>query len=210
MSATGLPFDDIRNLAHNMPPMDEDAAGKVHSSFGGYGARGGRFEDLAAWFAAATGRATPLVAKPHLALFAATHGIAAKTGQTQPVAAALGRMEEIASGAAVVSQLCAANNVGLNVFDLALEFPVGNILEEDALDERGCAATMAFGMEALANGPDLVCLSTLNDAADISASALLGALLDIRPQDELACAALQYHADHLADPLEALAPPRRT
>ncbi|KFB10123.1 nicotinate-nucleotide--dimethylbenzimidazole phosphoribosyltransferase [Nitratireductor basaltis] len=204
MTATGLPFDDIRNLARNMPVMDEAAAAKVHSAFGAYGERGGRFEDIAAWFAASTGRGTPLVAKPHLAMFAATHGIAGRLGESQPVASALHRMEEIASGAAVVSQLCAANNVGLNVFDLALEVPVGNILAEDALDERGCAATMAFGMEALANGPDLVCLSTLDDAARISAGALISCLLDESPENDLAREALDRHSGHLANPLEAL------
>ncbi len=204
MTATGLPFDDIRNLAQNMPPLDESAAAKVHTAFAGYGERGGRFEDVAAWFAAATGRSTPLVTKPHLALFAATHGIASRMGNGQPVAAALQRMEEIASGAAVVSQLCAANNVGLNVFDLALEVPVGNILEEAALDERGCAATMAFGMEALANGPDLVCLSTLDDASRVSADALTAALLSGEAEDDLAREAIRQHSDHLSDPLEAL------
>ncbi len=40
-------------------------------------------------------------------------------------------------------------DIGLKVFDLALHLPTADLTAEAALDERGCAATMAFGWRHL-------------------------------------------------------------
>ncbi|UUP15611.1 nicotinate-nucleotide--dimethylbenzimidazole phosphoribosyltransferase [Nitratireductor thuwali] len=214
MTATGLPFDDIRNLLRELPPVDEDAAGRVRASLrtGGGEGRLGRLPDLAAWYSAATGRAPGLVARPSVALFAGTHGVSARLGIDRPAASLLELVEEIASGAAPVSQLCGANDLGLDVFDLALEVPVGDITIEAALEERDCAATIAFGMEAVASGADLLCLGTVGAQADVSALALLRALrtgadgaAEAAPEETaLAEEALAAHAGYLGEPLEAL------
>ncbi|WP_265518729.1 nicotinate-nucleotide--dimethylbenzimidazole phosphoribosyltransferase [Nitratireductor luteus] len=213
MTATGLPFDDIRNLVRDLPPVDMGAGERVRASLQGVnGERLGRLPDLAVWYSAATGRAPGLVARPSVALFAGTHGISAKLGVDHPIASLLEKVEEIASGAAPVSQLCGANDLGLNLFDLALEVPVGDVTVEAALEERDCAATIAFGMEAVANGADLLCLGTVGGQADVSALALLQAVgeeLDSaaevwRKEAALAEEALATHAGHLGEPLEAL------
>ncbi|MFC6486580.1 nicotinate-nucleotide--dimethylbenzimidazole phosphoribosyltransferase, partial [Nitratireductor sp. GCM10026969] len=156
MTTTGLPFDDIRALARGLPALNGAAASRVHETMAGLHL--GRMEDLAAWFAAVTGRTPPRVLRPVVALFAATHTVSRHLGSADPVREAQARVEEIAAGAAPVSQLCAANDLGLNVFDLALDLPVGDVTETAALDERACAATIAFGMEAVAGGADLLCL----------------------------------------------------
>ncbi|WP_409996315.1 nicotinate-nucleotide--dimethylbenzimidazole phosphoribosyltransferase [Rhizobium leguminosarum] len=59
-------------------------------------------------------------------------------------------VENFAAGSAAINQICVAYDLGLKVFDLALDYPTGDITEEAALSERDCAATMAFGMEAMA------------------------------------------------------------
>jgi nicotinate-nucleotide--dimethylbenzimidazole phosphoribosyltransferase len=98
---------------------------------------------------------------------------------------------------------------------------VGDITAEPALDERGCAATMAFGMEAVAGGIDLVCVGGVGAGGTTSAAALMAALLGgdaagwVGPgagADEAIMArkvevvekALSLHGANLKDPLEAL------
>ena len=61
-----------------------------------------------------------------------------------------------AAGGAAINQICAAFGLGLKVFELALDMPTGDITEDAAMDEKDCAATMAFGMEAIAGGTDLL------------------------------------------------------
>lgn len=215
MTTTGLPFDDIRNLVRQLPEVDSAAAERTREIFAGAGPaeRLGRVEDLAAWFSGAGGRSPARVGKPVIALFAATHGVARRLGTDDPVALARARVEEIAAGAAPVSHLCASGNLGLNVFDLALEVPVGDITGEAALDERGCAATIAFGMEAVATGADLIGLGVADNAADPGAMALISALTgrqadtwaNAEPEERAVIVeALATHEGHLSDPLEAL------
>ncbi|MCT7375533.1 nicotinate-nucleotide--dimethylbenzimidazole phosphoribosyltransferase [Chelativorans salis] len=215
MTTSGLPFDDIRNLASQLPGLNEAAAGYVRGHLSGEGGERalGRLETLAAWLAAVTGRAPARVARPAVALFAASHGIARHLGTGDPVAEARGRVEAIASGAAPVSHLCAAGDLGLNVFDLALDLPVGDITEAPALDERAAAATMAFGMEAVALGADLLCLGAVGGAADLSAMAVLSALQKGGAEEwteageeaaVLLGKALRTHEGHLGDPLEVV------
>lgn len=213
MTTSGLPFDDIRNLAGQLPAVNHTAGERVRAVFTSRDGTLGQIEDVAAWFAAATGRFPPRVVKPGVALFAATHGVSSRLGAKDPVVTARARVEEIASGAAPVSHLCASGNLGLNIFDLALEMPVRDITQEAALDERGCAATVAFGMEAVATGADLVCLGAADGSSDPAAMALLTALAG-RESDTWSEAgqggqaiivhALKAHAGHLRDPLEAL------
>lgn len=215
MTTSGLPFDDIRNLVRELPEVDSAAAERTRGFFTGAGRaeRLGRLEDLAAWFSGAGGRSPARVGNPVIALFAATHGVSRQLGTDDPVAAARGRVEEVAAGAAPVSHLCAGGNLGLNVFDLALEVPVGDITKVAALDERGCAATVAFGMEAVATGADLIGLGVADTAADPGAMALISSLTGrqadawdkIDPQERRVIAdALKVHEGHLSDPLEAL------
>ncbi|MCE3519243.1 nicotinate-nucleotide--dimethylbenzimidazole phosphoribosyltransferase, partial [Escherichia coli] len=70
-------------------------------------------------------------------------------------------VENFAAGGAAINQICIANDLGLKIFDLALEYPTADITEEAAMDEKTCAATMAFGMESIAGGTDLLCIGEM-------------------------------------------------
>ncbi len=85
-------------------------------------------------------------------------------------------LENFAAGGAAINQICAANDLGLKVFDLALDLPTGDFTTEDALDEKSCVATMAFGMEAIAGGSDLLCLGEMGIGNTTSAAAIYAAL----------------------------------
>ncbi len=222
---SALPFEDFRVLLDKLPEPDEKVEADIRRVFARAALAQGPFglmEDIAAWFAGWTGRANPQVSRPLVAIFAGTHGVAAHGVSPRPVTATAEAVELCAAGGAAINQVCLTYDLGLKVFDLALDLPTGDITREPALDERGCAATMAFGMEAIAGGSDLLCLGDMGVGNSTVAAALLAALFGgegrdwVGPgsgADEAAVArkgaivdqALDLHGPHLDDPLEALA-----
>jgi nicotinate-nucleotide--dimethylbenzimidazole phosphoribosyltransferase len=203
---SGLPFDDLRNLARQLPTPDTAAAAQVEASQRAYAARGagglGTLGDIAAWLSAVTGR-PPRVLRPVVALFAGTR----LAGGVSNAAELQAFVDRTAAGGSAVNQACGAGDIGLKIFDLALDVPVGDITREPALDEKGCAATVAFGMEAVAGGTDLLVLAGWGgQAGDDSAAALLAALLPTAVEAPAgpAVEAVLLHRSHLADPLETL------
>ncbi len=175
-AATGLPFDDIRNLLEGLPHPDTDAVDQLQEHIaslavvpGGLGA----MAEHAQWVAAWQGEAKPQIAQPLIAVFAATQGIATRqTPRDALIKEARTQLELMAAGGAPVNQIAHECGAGLKVFDLALDMPTPDICEEDALDEAACAATMAFGMEAIAGGADVLCVSDAGVGTEATASAL--------------------------------------
>lgn len=209
MTTSGLPFDDYRTLLRTLPGQNEDARARAAERNARLSAQGpslGRIGEIAEWLAAWTGR-DPAVLRPLVAIYAGTHAIA-----LDGIARTQAMIEHAAAGGAAVNQICAAQDLGLKIFDLALHLPVGDIRLEPALDERGCAATMAFGMEAVAGGIDLLCLAAVGEGGNVSAAAIMAAMLGgsgadwTSSPDEAAMvdAALAMHGANLKDPLEAL------
>ncbi|WP_295810025.1 nicotinate-nucleotide--dimethylbenzimidazole phosphoribosyltransferase [uncultured Nitratireductor sp.] len=209
MSFSGMPFDDVRALLEQIEMPDDSAAASMAQAFERTGYTGealGRLKALGVWLSRTRHRAPPLIGKSGVALYAATHGFTLDTGE--PLSAQRARVDAVAAGAAAVSHLCVANDLSLNVFDLALDLPSQDIRNAASLDERSCAATIAFGMEATAEGLDLLCVGALGEQARVAATTLLLALLkselDQAADKDVVADALSFHAGHLADPLEAL------
>ena len=214
-AATGMPFDDIRNLLGGLPPVDEEAraAAAAHTaSLALPDGSLGRMAELAEWVAGWAGMTQPAITRPLIAIFAGTHRLAASMPGAEPNATH--RLVELyAAGGGAVNQLALEAEAGLKVFDLALDMPVPDIRDSEALSEAACAATMAFGMESIAGGTDLLCLGAAGEGGRISAAALMTALFGGAPGDwtdgsafanEAVAAALATHEGHFADPLEAL------
>ena len=178
-SETGLPFDDIRRLVADLPGPDEAAAAAVRARDAVLtkppGSLG-RLEEIAAWVAAWQGRATPAVTRPLVAVFAANHGIAGRGVSAYPQAVTRQMVANFAAGGAAINQICTAAGLGLKVFELALDQPTPDIVVEDAFDEKACAATIAYGMEAVAGGIDLLCLGEMGIANTTVAAAVYHAL----------------------------------
>ena len=180
----------------------------------------GRLEEIAAWLAASTGR-KPQVLRPVVAIFAGNHGIARHGVSPRPVEATQRLVELAAAGGAAVNQICIAHDLGLKVYDLALHLPTADFTEGPALDERGCAATMAFGMEAVAGGVDLLAIGDIGVGGSTAAAAIFAALFGgsgadwvgagsgadaamIARKADIVDQGLSLHRAHLKDPLEVL------
>ncbi len=224
MNAAPRPFDDIRGLIAAMPGPDEAAVAAVRAREGQLtkpaGALG-RLESGVGWLGAWQGAARPHVDQPLVAVFAGNHGVVAQGVSPFPQSVTSAMVANFASGGAAINQICKTFDLGLKVYELALEAPTEDITEGPALDEKGCAATMAFGMEALASGADLLCLGEMGIGNTTVAAAIYCALWGGKAQDwvgrgtgvddeglkrkgDAVARAVALHRDHLHDPLEVL------
>jgi len=224
MSATGLPFDDIRALIGMMRGPDEAAIAAVQAreaTLTKPSGSLGRLEEIAAFVAGWQGKGKPAVTRPLVAIFAANHGVVKQGVSPYPQEVTRQMMENFAAGGAAINQICATFDIGLKVFDLALDYPSGDITEEAALDEKAAAATIAFGMEATAGGSDLLCLGEMGIGNTTIAAAIYHALYGGTAADWVGRGtgiddaglarkvsavekAVALHRDHLGDPLEVL------
>jgi nicotinate-nucleotide--dimethylbenzimidazole phosphoribosyltransferase len=181
----------------------------------------GRLEEIAEWLAAWQGRAPPAVNRPLVAVFAGNHGVVAQGVSAYPAAVTRQMVENFAAGGAAINQICAANGLGLKVFDLALDIPTGDFTLGPALDERTCAGTIAYGMEAIAGGVDLLAIGEMGIGNTTVAAAIFCALFGGSAADwvgpgtgvdaeglarktEAVDKAIALHRAHLGDPLEVL------
>jgi len=178
-TATGLPFDDVRRLFSMLPDADEaaiDAVRRRNAELTKPPGSLGRLEEIAAWVAGWQGKARPSVMRPLVCVFAGNHGVVRHGVSPYPQSVTRQMLENFAAGGAAINQICATYELGFKVFDLALDLPTGDIATEAAFDEKACVATMAFGMEAIAGGTDLLCLGEMGIGNTTIAAAIYAAL----------------------------------
>jgi len=223
-SLTGLPFDDIRGLMQSLPDADLDAVEKVRArdrTLTKPAGALGRMEEIVEWLAAWSSKSPPSVTRPLVAIFASAHGVTQRGVSAYPDAVNRAMLENFAAGGAAINQLCVANDIGLKVFDLAIDMPTPDIGSEPAMSEKDCAATIAFGMEAIAGGTDLLCVGEMGIGNTTVAAAIYTALYGGDAEDWVGPgtgvdgaglkrkaaaveAAMATHAGHLNNPLEVL------
>ena len=224
MTAT-RPFDDIRDLMRKMPNADEAARAAAREREGQLTKPAGslgRLEEIAEWMAAWQGSARPHVDRPLVAVFAGNHGVVAQGVSAYPASVTQAMVANFQAGGAAINQICKTFDLSLKVYELALEKPTGDITQEPALDEKACAGTMAFGMEALASEPDLLVLGEMGIGNTTAAAAIYHALYGGQAEDwvgrgtgvddeglrrkaDAVRAAVARHKAYLDDPLQILA-----
>jgi nicotinate-nucleotide--dimethylbenzimidazole phosphoribosyltransferase len=158
---TASPFDDILILISDLPAAGEAWLEPDPAL--------GRLGDIAVWLSRWQGTAKPRINRPIVALYAGAQA-GGDPGATRA------RLELVAAGGAVINAIAQAGGAGLEAFDLAVDRAVGDFAQGPAMSERECAATMAFGMEALAKQPDLLILGAIDGGAQASAAAIALAL----------------------------------
>jgi nicotinate-nucleotide--dimethylbenzimidazole phosphoribosyltransferase len=222
VSMTGdipTPLEDVRDLILNHPvvdlPKDYNSDGSVRRS------KYGRIERLGEWMAACQRREKPKLEKSTIALFAGTHGLAKHGVSVSESGATEARVKALQEGKLAANGLAAMSNSALRVFELALELPTKDIAEAPAMSAQECASTIAFGMEAIAETPDVLAIGVLGVGGGTAAAAVANGLYGGDPQywvragqgvpEEVNVAradviqkALQAHRHHLNSPLEIL------
>lgn len=222
-AATGLPFNDIRNLLKDLPGPDVDAVRKCRAREGQLtkppGALG-RLETLSEWLCAWQASHPPKAERVVVAVFAGNHGVVAQGVAAYPQEVTAQMVANFQNDGAAVNQICKSFGLGLKVFELALEKPTRDITQDAALDEAECAATMAYGMEAT-EGADILCIGEMGIGNTTIAAAIAHALFGgeaeewvgpgtgvdtegLRRKADAVRRAIALHKAHLADPLEVL------
>ena len=224
MTSSSLPFDDIRALVKRMPALDDAAVSAIVAhdlDLTKPPGSLGRLETLVQWVGAVQARADPKIERPLVAVFAGNHGVTARGVSPYPASVTVAMVANFAAGGAAINQICALTGLGLKVFELALDIPTKDFVVEPAMDEASCAATIAYGMEAIAGGTDLLCLGEMGIGNTTVAAAIYHALYGGEARDwvgrgtglddaglarkiEVVEAAVALHRPHLRDPLEVL------
>jgi nicotinate-nucleotide--dimethylbenzimidazole phosphoribosyltransferase len=222
-SSATRPFEDVRELVARPASPDDTCATKVYDALLGMGREGdfGKLGDGAAWLAGWQKRYPPRIEMPTLAIFAGSHGISSGGVTLSSNESTREKVDALREGRAPLSAIAAQVGANIRVFELAIDKPTPNIAEEAAMSERECAATIAYGFEALEGEPDLVALGVvgagIGTAAAAVACALYGGAAEYwcRPGPQvprettdqrvrMVNEALKTHRGHLSDPLEAL------
>ncbi len=223
-TATGMPFDDIRKLVKDMAGPDAAAMqscrahdAKLTKPPGALG----RLETIAQWVSGWQQQYPPRAERIVVAVFAGNHGVVAQGVAAYPQEVTQQMVANFRSGGAAVNQICKTFDLGLKVFELALEVPTRDITQDAAMEEADCAATMAYGMEAIANGCDLLCIGEMGIGNTTIAAAICHGLYGGAPEDwvgpgtgmdaqgirrkaDAVSRAVALHKPHLHDPLEVL------
>jgi nicotinate-nucleotide--dimethylbenzimidazole phosphoribosyltransferase len=222
-AATGLPFDDIRNLLNDLPGPDPEAIAKARAREGQLtkppGALG-RLESLSEWLCAWQAHHPPKAERIVVSVFAGNHGVVAQGVAAYPQEVTRQMVANFQNDGAAVNQICKSFGLGLKVFELALEKPTRDITEGAALEEAECAATMAYGMEAT-EGCDILCIGEMGIGNTTIAAAVAHGLFGGAAEDwvgpgtgvdqeglkrkaDAVRRAVELHRAHLSDPLEVL------
>lgn len=219
-SPSDSPFTDIRALVAGMPPIDADTAQAMRDALAP-GQRDlkvvGRLEPALTWLAGWQGRTDITIDRPLIAVFAGSHGVAQSVLGQDAAAGARGRVKLITEGAAGVRAIASTYGAAFKVFELGTDYPSADMSKEPSLSEKDCAAAIAFGMEVVAEGADLLVLGNCGFGSATAAAGIArglyggetrywagGSAASAEARVEAVEAGAKLHADYLSDPLEVL------
>ncbi len=203
------PFNDIRSLISNIPPLDMSLVAKHDAHSAEITANPtdlGIFDALSRHICLSQNRYPPMVVKPEIAIFVANQGIETRLNPAIPNQI-ITTVEQLKAGKHIVNQVCNASGCALKTYDLNSEIPTEDITQESAMSEVEAVQVIAYSMESVRD-TDLLIISDLGCHQKIAAQALIKALFDDALSDDYVLhdatyQALSFHGiQH--DPLELL------
>ena len=217
-------FDEVRALLAELPGPDWSASAAAvarEAQLTKPAGALGRLEELSVWLATWQGRHPPRMERPHAAVFAGNHGVAAQGVSAYPAEVTRQMVANFIEGGAAVNQLCTLADSALRVHEMGLEEPTRDFSEAPAMDEADCAKAIAYGMMTVEDGLDVLALGEMGIANTTSAAAICHALFGGRAADwvgrgtgvdeaglarkaQVVEAAVAKHRDRMTDPLEVL------
>ena len=184
----------------------------------------GRLEEICLWLCQWQGRHPPSLGAARAQVFAANHGIAARRVSAYPADVTGQMVANFEAGGAAINQLCQAFGVGFAVDALALDRPTKDFTQAPAMTEAECVDAFVFGMGAVTDGIDVLCLGEMGIGNTTSAAALALALYGgaggdaadwtgagtgvhsktLATKTRIVNEAVQFHQPRLGVPLQAL------
>tara|TARA_Y100000590_G_scaffold467150_1_gene645000 strand:- start:4581 stop:5609 length:1029 start_codon:yes stop_codon:yes gene_type:complete len=173
-------FNELVDFITEMPKIDQDAVNmakdrdkrllKPPGSLG-------ELEEIVLWAAGWQGTYPPKIDNISVAIFVSNHGTAINHRISPYPTAVTGQLlKSWRSESAVINQICKTHNIGLQVFDLAVEEPTQDITIAPAMTSKDCITTILYGREAIASNPDIICLGEGGIGNTTIASAICAAL----------------------------------
>jgi nicotinate-nucleotide--dimethylbenzimidazole phosphoribosyltransferase len=174
--AQAAPLEEIRRLIGSLPPWPEAAEADIAEADGSLGLLDG----LVAWAAAGQRHGRLRLDRPRAALFLGCW-------DADDDGAAQAALDAVRAGGSRLNALSRHNDAELRVYEMA----VGGAGEALGPDE--CATAMAYGMTAVEDGLDLLCLAAAGPGRAAAAANLSRALFDEKDEP---LAALARHGGH--------------
>ncbi|WP_420548422.1 nicotinate-nucleotide--dimethylbenzimidazole phosphoribosyltransferase [Curvivirga sp.] len=174
-------FDEIRDIIRGFHGPNEkaqkiaqDREGQLTKPPGALG----RLEEISEWFATWQAKDSPSIERPRVAVFAGNHGVAKQGVSAFPQEVTVQMVANFKNGGAAVNQLCRAHDAELRVYEMALDQPTHDFTEQPAMSEEECATAIAYGMMAVEEGVDVLCIGEMGIANTTSGAALAYALFN--------------------------------
>jgi nicotinate-nucleotide--dimethylbenzimidazole phosphoribosyltransferase len=172
-------FDEMRRILRDLPGPDLSARTEVvrrQVELTKPAGSLGRLEEIAEWLAAWQGRASPRVEHPRIAVFAGSHGVAARGVSAYPSEVTGQMVKNFLAGGAAINQLAQSIDADLRIYELDLAHPTHDFTQGAAMSEERAANAMAYGMMAAEPGLDVLCLGEMGIANTTTAATLSAAL----------------------------------
>ncbi|MEM7071131.1 MAG: nicotinate-nucleotide--dimethylbenzimidazole phosphoribosyltransferase [Pseudomonadota bacterium] len=143
----------------------------------------GQLEELCRWYARWSKRYPMKINHPRVAIFAGNHGVARQNVSAYPASVTMQMVENFKNGGAAINQICKILDSDLRVYELALQHPTRDFTEATAMDEKECADAISYGMTAVENHIDVICIGEMGIANTTSAATLAYGLLGGKASD---------------------------
>jgi len=179
-------LDDVRRALDRLPGGDEAAAetaAEREPQLTKPPGALGRLEDLTQWLCLWQGRHPPTLGNVRAQVFAGNHGVTVRGVSAYPADVTAQMVANFEAGGAAINQLCRAFGVAFSIDALALDRPTGDFTEGPAMTEAECVDAFVFGMGAVADGTDVLCLGEMGIGNTTAAAALSLALFGGRAED---------------------------
>ncbi len=172
-----------------------------------------RLDAVAAWLAGWQSTATPRVQRPHVAVFAADHGVAADGVSAYPAEVTAAMVDAIRGGVATIAVLAREVGATLDLFDVGVGRPTGNIRLTDAMSDDEFDEAVAAGAAAVESvDADLLVVGEIGIGNTTAAAAVAAAVLGgdaedwVGPGTGVVGAALARKCDVVQAALERVGP----
>jgi nicotinate-nucleotide--dimethylbenzimidazole phosphoribosyltransferase len=174
----------LASLLTDLPEADESAraavAERAASVLRPTGALA-RLDEVAAWLGAWQRTERPAVDAPHAVVFAADHGVAAAAGvSAYPTEVTVAMLDALEKGAATAAAMTKALGMTLDVVDVGVAHPTGDLRFEPAMDEARFDEAVRAGADAVARAAaaDLLVFGEMGIGNTTAAAAVAATLYD--------------------------------
>ncbi len=178
------PLDDIRSLIDSVPSIDMSSINNIDSIIKEndlmhyLGVNVDNIKSLAGWQGI-----IPKIKKPLISIFAGTHGVAESVFDKDIVDIAKEGLKAVSDGSSGVRGIAKSLQAAFKVYELGVEYPSTNFTKGPSLSEKDCAAAIAFGMEVVAEGADIIAIGCAGLETNTAAIAIAISLYEESPVD---------------------------